>query len=83
MPGRVIWNKCSLQVLTDMATSIGGKPWWNINRGYYQVVSGVKTFVQKTVTYKGYTAVPNNGLCWQVPAHTVGVYASAYGATPD
>jgi len=57
-----------LQVLTDMAQSIGSKPWWNINTGYYQTAGGQKTSVQSTVNYRGYTTVPNNGLCWQVRA---------------
>jgi hypothetical protein len=48
-----------------MAQSIGAKPWWNINTGYYQVAGGRKTFVPTTVTYRGYTVVPNNALCWQ------------------
>ncbi len=48
-----------------MASSIGGKPWYKINTGYYQLVNGQKVFVQPTATYKGYVAVPNNGLCWQ------------------
>ena len=59
------------QVLTDMAQSIGGKPWWNINRGYYQIAGGAKTFVKGVVTYKGYAAVPNNGLCWQARARSI------------
>jgi hypothetical protein len=57
-----------LQVLTDMARSIGATPWWSINTGYYQTVNGQQTSVQPTVTYKGYAAVPNNGLCWQARA---------------
>ena len=57
-----------LQVLTDMARSIGATPWWSINTGYYQTVNGQTTSVQPTVTYKGYAAVPNNGLCWEARA---------------
>jgi len=59
-----------LQVLTDMAQSIGSKPWWSINTGYYQTAGGQKTSVQSTVNYRGYTTVPNNGLCWQVRARS-------------
>ena len=54
-----------LQVLTDMAKSIGGKPWYKINTGYYQTVNGAQAPVKPGATYKGYAAVPNNGLCWQ------------------
>ncbi len=48
-----------------MAQSIGAKPWWNINTGYYQVAGSRKTSVPTVVTYRGYTVVPNNALCWQ------------------
>ena len=54
-----------LQVLTDMSKSIGGKPWYKINTGYYQNINGQRVAVKPGATYKGYAAVPNNGLCWQ------------------
>ena len=48
-----------------MAKSIGGKPWYKINTGYYQLTNGQQVAVKPGATYKGYAAVPNNGLCWQ------------------
>ena len=54
-----------LQVITDMSKSIGGKPWYKINTGYYQNINGQRVAVKPGATYKGYAAVPNNGLCWQ------------------
>ncbi|KAK9835007.1 hypothetical protein WJX81_003699 [Elliptochloris bilobata] len=55
----------TFKVLTDMSKSIGGKPWYKINTGYYMTVNGQKASVKPGATYKGYAAVPNNGLCWQ------------------
>ena len=52
-----------------MSKSIGGKPWYKINTGYYQNVNGQRMAVKPGATYKGYAAVPNNGLCWQACHH--------------
>ena len=53
-----------------MSKSIGGKPWYKINTGYYQNINGQQVAVKPGATYKGYAAVPNNGLCWQAcPVH--------------
>ncbi|HTJ41734.1 MAG TPA: hypothetical protein VL463_06540 [Kofleriaceae bacterium] len=42
-------------ILTDLASSIGGSPYYKINTPYYDVISNVKHFVSGAVHYAGST----------------------------
>lgn len=49
------WTDNSPTILQNLAQSIGGSPYFNINKTYYQTVNQVTTPVSGAVTWGGYT----------------------------
>src|SRR5262249_19545038 len=43
----------ALDILTDLAKNIGNTPYYNINKGYYDVVGRGKNYVTGLVNYAG------------------------------
>jgi hypothetical protein len=48
-------NNTAVNILTDLANNIGGTPYYNINKGYYDLVNGGKRNVTGLVHYAGST----------------------------
>ena len=80
----------STSILDDMASHIGGTPYWNIETTYYEIDHGVKKFVSNSLTFGGeyfdsysqgkslsdsaVLAVVENAIQQQLPLDASGIY---------